>query len=74
MDQAAALFPILVVCLLGATSLWVYYDARAHTERGRPVYLAIGTIEVSTPAAWAVGCLCLWIVFTPLYIACRSNS
>ena len=74
MTPAVALVPIILVALLAATSLWVYQDATAYAQRGRPVYFSIGALEVSTPAAWAVGCLCLWIFFTPLYLSCRKNT
>jgi hypothetical protein len=74
MTPAVTLFPIILAALLAATSLWVYQDATAHAERGRPVYFSVGAIEVSTPAAWAVGCLGLWVVFTPLYLTCRKNA
>ena len=68
------LIPIFSAAILVGTSLWVYRDAQAFTKRGRPVYFSIGTAEVSTPTAWAVGCLCLWILFTPLYLTCRRNA
>lgn len=71
---AVALAPIVVVAMLVATLLWVYADASAHAKQGTPVYFSIGSLEVNTPTAWAVGCLCLWIVFTPLYVTCRSRS
>ena len=74
MTASVTLIPILTMALLAGTSLWVYRDAQAHARHGRPVNFAIGTIEVSTPAAWAVGCLCLWVLFTPLYLTCRANA
>lgn len=74
MTTSVAFIPSLTTALLVGTSLWVYRDAQAHAKRGRPVYFAIGTIEVSTPEAWAVGCLCLWVLFTPLYLTCRTNA
>jgi hypothetical protein len=63
-----ALGPILVLAAVLATDLWVYADARARWERGAPVILTLGFLQVDTPAAWFVGCLLLWIVFFPLYI------
>lgn len=74
MTPSVALIPLITVALLIGTSLWIHRDAQAHAARGRPVCFSIGTIEVSTPAAWAVGCLCLWVLFTPLYLTCRRNA
>lgn len=74
MTPTVTLVPIILILLIAATSLWVYQDATAHAESGRPVYFTAGRIEVSTPVAWAVGCLCLWIFFTPLYLTCRKNA
>lgn len=74
MNTSVALIPILTATLLAATSLWVYRDAQASAARGRPVYFSIGTIEISTPTAWAIGCLCLWFLFTPLYLTCRRSA
>ncbi len=68
------LIPVFTVAFLVATSLWVYRDAQAFAKRGRSVYFSIGTAEISTPVAWAVGCLCLWILFAPLYLTCRKNA
>lgn len=67
------LTPIIAVLFLAATVLWVYQDATARSRRGAPVCFSAGSIEVSTPVSWAVGCLCLWIVFMPLYLTCRRQ-
>ena len=66
MLTAVSVVPILIVLFVAATALWVYQDATTHTEHGTPVYFSAGSIEVSSPTAWAVGCLCLWVFFTPL--------
>jgi hypothetical protein len=68
------LVPAVTVLALAATVLWVYLDASAHARRGAPVSFTAGSIEVSTPVAWALGCLCLWIIFMPLYITCRRQA
>lgn len=68
------LISILVVLFPVVTSLWVYQDASAISRRGASVYFSAGSIEVWTPVAWAVGCLCLWVLFTPLYITCRNQA
>ena len=62
------------VLILLATVLWVHQDASAHARRGTPVSFWAGSVEVSKPATWALGCLCLWIVFTPLYLTCRRQA
>jgi amino acid transporter len=66
--------PIFLVLLLVGVSLWVFRDAGAHAERGRPVRFAAGSIEVSAPAVWAVGCLFLCVIFMPLYLTCRRQA
>jgi len=70
--SVTALLPILVLLALLAVDRWVYVDAKAHTERGTPVVFSSGTFKVDTPAAWFVGCLLLWILFFPLYMASRG--
>jgi hypothetical protein len=73
MLSLSALAPILVLLLLGAIDLWVYVDAKAHSERGTPVVFSTGFLTVDTPAAWFFGCLLLSIVFIPLYITIRGQ-
>ncbi|MFF9180765.1 hypothetical protein ACF09Q_07080 [Streptomyces misionensis] len=53
---------------------WIYQDASAHARHGTPVYFSAGSIELSKPATWALGCLCLWLVFLPLYLTCRRQA
>lgn len=71
--SASASAPILVLLLVVATDLWVYADAKAQRERGTPVVLSAGSLNVDTPVAWFVGCLLLWILFFPLYMASRAK-
>jgi uncharacterized membrane protein YidH (DUF202 family) len=66
--------PIVVVLLLAGMALWDFQDASAHVRRGTPVRFTAGSIEVSTPVVWAVGCLFLWVIFMPLYITCRRQA
>jgi hypothetical protein len=73
-SDVTALFPVTMVILLVVTVLWVYQDASDHVRRGTPVYFAAGSIEVSRPGTWALGCLFLWIIFMPLYITCRRQA
>jgi hypothetical protein len=66
--------PIFLVLLIAATALWVYQDATAHARRDTAVRFVAGSIVVSTPIVWAVGCLTLWVIFIPLYITCRKQA
>ena len=65
---------LIPVALLLASVSWVCQDASVHAKRGTPVYFSAGSIEVSKPATWALGCLCLWIIFVPLYLTCRRQA
>jgi len=69
-----ALVPILVLVPIVAVDLWVYADAKAHSDRGTPVVAFIGRLAVDTPPVWSVGCLVLWIVFFPLYLIARGQA
>lgn len=69
--SVTVLVPLLVLLALLAVDRWVYVDAQAHAERGNPVIFRSGSLKVDTPTAWALGCLILWILFFPLYLASR---
>ncbi len=69
-----ALVPIVVLFFLVATSLWVYTDAKAYSERGTPIVLSIDSFRVGTPDAWFFACLRLWILFFPLYVMGRDQQ
>ncbi len=71
---AVTLLPLYIVLFLAAMALFVYEDASALARKGRTVYFSAGSFEVRTPVAWAVGCLCLWVFFMPLYITCRRHT
>jgi hypothetical protein len=68
-----AFAPILLLLIVLATDVWVYLDAKALSNRGTSVYVALGSLRVDTPAAWFVGCVLLWIVFFPLYLSARGR-
>lgn len=68
------LVPIIVLLVLVVSALWVYADAASHAERGRPVFFAAGSVEISSPGVWAIGSLFLWVFFLPLYLTCRKNA
>ena len=64
---------LILVALLLVSVFWVYQDASAHARRGTPVSFTAGSIEVSDASTWALGCLCVWIIFMPLYLTCRRQ-
>jgi hypothetical protein len=70
---SALLIPVLVVLVILAIDLWVYVDAKRCADEGAPVVLRVGAFVVDTPATWFLGCLVLWIIFFPLYIASRAG-
>jgi hypothetical protein len=70
-SYVTTLIPLAV--LLGTVG-WVCRDACAHARRGAPVYFSAGSIELSKPATWALGCLYPWIIFMPLYLTCRRQA
>jgi len=72
--SGAGLTPLLVLGLGAAVDLWVYNDAKRQAALERPVVFRAGSLVVATPAAWAVACLLLWVVFLPLYAASRRTS
>ena len=68
------LVPIVALCFVVATSLWVYQDAKAYSERGTPIVLSTDSFSVGTPDAWFFACLFLWILFFPLYMMGRDRQ
>jgi hypothetical protein len=69
----AALAPLLVVAVIVAASVWVYVDAQRCAGEGAPVVLRIGGFALSTPAAWLVACVLVWVFFFPMYVISRSR-
>ena len=67
-----AAVPLLVLAVGVAVDLWVYSDAKRQAEVGRAVIFQAGAFVLDSPAAWAMGCLILWVVFFPLYLASRA--
>jgi hypothetical protein len=68
-----ALVPLLAVLVIGAASVWVYLDAQRCAGEGAPVVLRIGNFAVSTPVAWLLACVLLWVFFFPMYVVSRSR-
>ena len=68
----AALAPLVILGIGITADLWVYADAKRRADSGSPVVFEAGTFVIDTPAAWAAGCLILWILFFPLYLTSRE--
>jgi hypothetical protein len=66
--------PLLVLLIVVASDIWVYADAKAHTQRGTHVAFSTRSFEVDTPEAWLLGSVLLWIVFFPLYLTSRNRA
>jgi hypothetical protein len=63
----------LVELVLIGTAVWVYTDAGIHAQHGDPVIFSVGSIQLDSPAVWAVVCLFLWVFAFPLYLASRER-
>ena len=70
----SAAVPLLVLLIILGSDYWVYTDAKALAERGTPVVFSTNAFSISSPGAWVVGCLFLWIVFFPLYFVTRNQT
>ena len=67
-----ALVPLFVLIAVLSIDSWVYVDATRREEQGRPVVFHAGSMVVGSPIMWLIGCLLLWVVFFPLYLASRA--
>ncbi|UQX89266.1 hypothetical protein M6D93_04495 [Jatrophihabitans telluris] len=72
--MTAWLAPLVLLVLVVATDLWVYFDAKRCVASGSPVFIKIGNLTIETPVAWLAACLVLWIFFFPTYILSRSRG
>jgi hypothetical protein len=72
--STTALAPVLLLVAILAADLWVWSDARAQSERGTPVVASVGRLQIDTPSTWFIGCLVLFVVFFPLYLAARGKG
>ena len=66
-----AVVPLLVVVTILGVAGWVYSDARRRADQGLPVVYD-GFVTIDTPGAWCAGCIVVWIVVLPLYLAARG--
>jgi hypothetical protein len=72
--SASVLAPMILLVIIVATDAWVYTDARARAERGKPVTFSYGSFAIETPVAWLLGCLILWVLFFPLYLTLSGRN
>ena len=70
--RAVVIAIIDLLAILFATAGWVYLDARAHADRGRPIVSSYGSVELNSPVAWFLACLVMWETFFPHYIDRRG--
>ena len=68
---ASALTALFLVTAVAGCSYWVLQDARARTERGRPVAVVLIGLTIEDPQVWAALCLLLSVIFVPLYLVAR---
>ena len=70
--SAVASVPVFIVLVGVAVDLWVYSDAKTRAASGNTVVFRAGDFVLDSPESWAIGCLILWVVFFPLYLASRT--
>jgi hypothetical protein len=73
MEASLVVTLVLMVAIL-ASDFWIYVDATAHEERGRPVIARVGALEVARPQMWLTAVVIVWVLFFPLYIVARKAS
>lgn len=72
--EASLLVTLVLIVAILASDFWVYVDATAHEERGRPVVARVGTVEVARPQMWLTFVVIVWVLFFPLYMVARKAS
>lgn len=73
MGSTAFVVLVPLVLVIGA-DLWVYSDARSRVGTGREPGVRIGSLQVSSPEAWAIGCLVLFVIVFPMYLIARREA
>jgi len=68
------LLPGVVVVAIVAVASGIYADAKAHTDRGRPIVFQIGPMQIDSPAAWFTACLLVCVLFVPIYITLSKGA
>jgi membrane protease YdiL (CAAX protease family) len=59
----------LILLVIVASTIWVGFDAS-----GRDFTTGKRWVMAKGPVGWALGCLVLWIVFFPAYLAQRGRA
>ena len=67
------IFPILVAIAAVAMDAWVYADARGRAQDGDAVIARFGSLEISQPEHWLIGCVLVGVVFWPAYLVARRT-
>jgi hypothetical protein len=67
-----AALPLVVLAALMVMDLWVYRDASARAEQGRPVVFSLGSLRIDSPGTWLAACLVLSVLFIPIYLSIRT--
>jgi hypothetical protein len=73
MGSTALVVLVPIVLVIGA-DIWVYVDARSHQGSGREPGVRIGSLQVESPEAWALGCLVLFVIVFPMYLIARREA
>ncbi|MCW2787694.1 MAG: hypothetical protein JWP74_4211 [Marmoricola sp.] len=71
---STALVAVLPLVLVIAADIWVYVDARSRQGTGREPGVRIGSLQVNTPQAWAIGCVVLFVIAFPMYLVARREA
>lgn len=71
---STALVVFVPLVLVIAADIWVYADARSRQGTGREPGVRIGSLQVNSPEAWAIGCVALFVIAFPLYLIARREA
>ncbi|HET7490111.1 MAG TPA: hypothetical protein VFJ85_19460 [Acidimicrobiales bacterium] len=72
--SATDLLPIVVLVTVLGIDAWVFTDAQRKQSSGTPVVATLGPLELTSPTAWLLVCLVLFVVFFPLYVVARGQA
>jgi hypothetical protein len=66
--RSGAMFGLMVLVVIGS-AVWVGFDAS-----GRDFTTGKRWVMAKGPVGWVLGCLLLWIIFFPAYLAQRGRA
>ena len=69
--NASVFIALFLVAVVAGCSYWVLQDARARTDRHRPVVAVFFGFTIEDPQTWAVLCLFVSVLFVPMYFVAR---